>query len=146
MVKVDIQVRSNLWGGALADSTRTAGSAARAVFTALSDEDDDEGELCIVLADDAFVRKLNRDFGGKDQPTNVLAFALDKSQPLAGLLHLGDVVLAFETLEQEAEAARLPFEHHVAHLVVHGTLHLLGYGHATAGEAEQMEGLEAKIL
>ncbi len=96
-------------------------------------------EITVVLADDAFVRGLNRDYRGKDKPTNVLSFPGD-------IPHLGDIVLARETIEREAKEQGKTFRDHAAHLLVHGTLHLLGYDHMKAKEAEIMEALEIKIL
>lgn len=102
-------------------------------------------ELSIVLTDDAEQRQLNKEWRGIDKPTNVLSFP--QIQPfgdVAGIL--GDIVLARETLEREAEELQKPFTHHFTHLVVHGFLHILGYDHIEEGDAVQMEGLETKIL
>jgi probable rRNA maturation factor len=106
-------------------------------------------ELAILLADDALVQRLNRDYRGKDKPTNVLSFpAADGSAiPDGGApLLLGDVVLAGETVSREARAQRKPMAAHLSHLVVHGVLHLLGYDHVRAGEARRMEALETEVL
>jgi probable rRNA maturation factor len=103
----------------------------------------------ITLADDAAQRTLNRIWRGKDAPTNVLAFpASDPSLPVpAGApLLLGDVVLAFETVRREAAEQGKPITDHLRHLVVHGVLHLLGYDHETAADAEAMEAHEIAIL
>lgn len=110
-------------------------------------------EISLVLSDDATVRRLNRDFRGRDRATNVLSFvnlepaheaALDS--PADEPLVLGDVVLALETIEREAEAQGKPLGHHLSHLVVHGVLHLLGYDHAEAADAETMERCEVEVL
>jgi probable rRNA maturation factor len=112
---------------------------------------DDPLEISVVLADDATVHQLNRDWRGKDKPTNVLSFAaLDDDEaphvPGAPLL-LGDVIFAFETCRAEAEALGKPLAEHLSHLVVHGVLHLLGYDHEEdEAEAEEMERLETAIL
>ncbi len=106
-------------------------------------------ELSIRLADDAEQRRLNRDWRGIDRPTNVLAFpGWEPGAPLpAGAPWLlGDVSLAYETVAREAQQQGKPFSDHFRHLVVHGVLHLLGYDHATASEAKQMEALETSIL
>lgn len=97
-------------------------------------------ELSVALADDATVRRLNRDYRGKDRPTNVLSF------PGPGGPLLGDVVIALETLVDEAREEGIAPEHHLAHLTVHGLLHLLGHDHETEAEALAMEGLETAIL
>jgi probable rRNA maturation factor len=98
------------------------------------------GEIRYALADDAFLRDLNRDFRGKDKPTNVLSFP--DETPGA----LGDVALAFETCAAEARAQGKSLDAHLAHLVVHGTLHLLGWDHETIPEALAMEARERRTL
>ncbi len=97
-------------------------------------------ELSIVLADDPFVQNLNKTYRGKDSPTNVLSFPAEE----AGIL--GDVILAYETVEAEAIAQGKSFDHHVMHLIIHGILHLLGYDHESEKDAESMEALEIRIL
>ncbi len=106
-------------------------------------------ELSIVLADDREQRRLNRDWRGADRSTNVLAFAAwaaGASAPDDAPLLLGDVVLAFETVQREAQVQNKPVADHCAHLVVHGVLHLLGYDHVTKMDAATMETLETAIL
>lgn len=109
-------------------------------------------EVSIQLTDDAEVRELNRDYRGKDTPTNVLSFPMIETQELAdGLLGpeqlLGDVVLAFETVAAEAAAQGKTLQDHGLHLIAHGFLHLLGYDHETgAADAEAMEALERSAL
>jgi probable rRNA maturation factor len=103
----------------------------------------------ITLADDAAQRTLNRTWRGKDAPTNVLAFpAADPLVPLpeGAPLLLGDVVLAFETVQREATEQDKPFEDHLRHLVVHGVLHLLGCDHEDVADAAAMEAQEIAIL
>ena len=110
----------------------------------------DRAEISLLLADDAMVRRLNRQYRGQDRPTNVLSFAaLDADEaprPDDGPVLLGDVVLAFETAAAEAAAEGKTLTEHISHLLVHGTLHLLGYDHSDEAEAEAMEGLERRIL
>jgi probable rRNA maturation factor len=101
-------------------------------------------ELAIVLTDDSAIRQLNHAWRGKDAATNVLSFP---TAPAGGEPRLlGDVVLAYETIAREARAERKPFAHHVAHLAVHGFLHLLGYDHERNADAETMEAAERDIL
>ena len=100
-----------------------------------------------MLTHDSAIRALNRTWRGKDVPTNVLSFPsrqlrAKRQRPA----HLGDIVIAFETVAREAKAERKPFRHHLAHLAVHGYLHLLGHDHETDREAHKMERLERKIL
>ena len=96
------------------------------------------GELAIVLGDDAFVQDLNHRFRGRNKPTNVLSFTSNE--------HMGDIVLAYETIKAEAKAQNKTFKAHTAHLVVHGCQHLLGFDHETAKEATIMEKREVEIL
>jgi probable rRNA maturation factor len=104
-------------------------------------------EISIVLSTDARVRTLNRDYRGKDKPTNVLSFpAVDEERMTPGPLMLGDIVLALQTTQKEAKAENKPFKAHVAHLVVHGVLHLLGYDHEIERDALKMERMERLIL
>ncbi len=106
-------------------------------------------EVSLVLADDATVRELNRQYRGQDKPTNVLSFAaLDDGAPLPaeGPVLLGDVVFAYETTAAEAAAGGKTLSQHLCHLVVHGILHLLGYDHEDDAEAEEMEDRERSLL
>jgi probable rRNA maturation factor len=106
-------------------------------------------ELGITLADDAGLRRLNRDYRGRDMPTNVLAFPAwepGKRAPPSARLLLGDVVLGFETVVREAAEQGKPLADHLRHLIVHGVLHLLGYDHRTEADAVTMEALETSVL
>jgi len=96
--------------------------------------------VTLVFADDAFVRPLNATYRGKDKVTNVLSFASDAED------ELGDLIFALGTIEAEAADLQKPFEVHMRHLILHGSLHLLGYDHETPGEALEMESLETQIL
>lgn len=98
------------------------------------------GELTILLADDARLMALNREFRGKNRPTNVLSF------PSARTGYHGDIAIAHGVSAAEAKAAGRRFADHVSHLVVHGVLHLAGYDHETERDARLMEPLEVKIL
>ena len=111
-------------------------------------------ELAVVLADDDLVQAHNRDFRGKDQPTNVLAFAqmdiVADARPSdhhdGEPIELGDVIIAYQTVEREAAAAKILLEAHLLHLVIHGVLHLLGFDHQTDAEAAAMQRLEILAL
>lgn len=106
----------------------------------------EDAEVSLVFTDDARIRVLNRQYRGKDAPTNVLSF------PAAPLLPgrlgppLGDVVLALETIAAESSAQGLRFADHLTHLILHGFLHLVGHDHEKDGEAAVMERLETAIL
>jgi probable rRNA maturation factor len=132
-----LKVEAPAWRRALPDFARLARRAARAALAALVEPP--AGELCIVLADDALQRSLNRRFRGKDRSTNVLSF---EGAPAA----LGDVVLALETVRAEADTEGKSLADHLSHLVVHGVLHLNGHDHAAPAEARRMERLEVEIL
>ncbi len=110
-------------------------------------------EISIRLTDDAEVQVLNRDYRGKDKPTNVLSFPQHAPYEIAGLatcddpeILLGDIVVAHETCSTEAAAKGISLTDHVSHLIVHGTLHLLGYDHLDDLSADAMEALEVKAL
>ena len=104
-------------------------------------------ELTIRLVDAEESRTLNRDYRGKDQPTNVLSFPAFEVAPGDAIPPmLGDIALAFETVTREAGLEEKPFDHHLTHLVVHGLLHLMGHDHEEDGEAEAMEALERAAL
>ena len=97
-------------------------------------------QLSIVLTDDRTVRRLNARHRGRDRPTNVLTF----EAPSPGLP--GEIILARGTIGREAIAAGRTMTQHLAHLVVHGALHLAGHDHHRAGEARRMEMAEARLL
>jgi probable rRNA maturation factor len=109
-------------------------------------------ELSIRLTSDEEVKALNARWRGKDKPTNVLSFPqcdsdeLDHMAPAGPELMLGDIVLARGVCEREAEEKGVALEQHAAHLLVHGTLHLLGYDHQDDGSAEDMESREVRAL
>ncbi|HEV2599134.1 rRNA maturation RNase YbeY [Sphingopyxis sp.] len=110
-------------------------------------------EIAIRLTDDDEVHNLNRDFRGKDKPTNVLSFPQVQPDLLEGLSNsddgeilLGDIVLARETCAREADEKGVSLADHATHLIVHGTLHLVGYDHMDDASAAAMEALEVKAL
>jgi probable rRNA maturation factor len=98
-------------------------------------------QVTLRLVDEAEGRRLNRDFRGKDYPTNVLTFVYDDADPLSG-----DVVLCAPLVAAEARSQHKELEAHYAHLVVHGMLHLQGYDHESDAEASVMEARETEIL
>lgn len=144
---IDIVIESPLWGG----SAVLEPWVRRAVEAALP-PDRGPCELAIVLADDRAIRALNARFRGRDAPTNVLSFPAPRAPafppPASGSapVPLGDIVLAFETVNTEAGAQGKEFIHHATHLIVHGVLHLIGYDHQSDAEAEAMESRERAIL
>ena len=123
------------WDRALPGAERLVRKAAQAALGAR------KRSLTVALADDRRVRALNKRDRRKDKPTNVLSYPSGEKQ------FLGDVVLARQTIWREARAQKKKPADHVAHLVVHGTLHLLGHDHETTeADAERMEALERRIL
>lgn len=136
-LEVDIIVGSPLWQGK-EDLLAQALAAAAA-------EMNSSGTVSLLLGTDAAIAELNKQFRGKEGPTNVLSFP--PAGPEDGGEHfLGDIALALETIAAEAEFQGKRFEHHAAHLAVHGFLHLLGYNHEHAADAEAMEARERVIL
>ena len=145
------------WPGAPLDWEARAGEAAAAAlaltpYAALS-EAAPLVEISVRLTDDAEVQALNRDFRSKDRPTNVLSFPQVQSDLLETLINsddgeilLGDIVLARETCAREAEEKGIALAAHATHLIVHGTLHLVGYDHMDDHDAAAMEALEVKAL
>jgi len=137
---VEIIRQSQLWESE-ADVEATLN---RAIAEASAEMPDEDVELAIVLTDDSRIQALNRTWRGFDKPTNVLSFPAGQRKGAPALL--GDIVIAYETTRQEARAQNTPFLHHLAHLAVHGFLHLRGYDHEADDEADRMERLEREIL
>jgi probable rRNA maturation factor len=136
---IDIEIDETAWTEALPDIEKIV---RRAALIALEAEEAGHGDVAFRLTDDAGLQALNRDFLGKDAPTNVLSFPT----PPNPRSHLGDVALAFGVCAREANEQGKPLANHVSHLVVHGVLHLLGYDHIGDDEAEVMEDLERTLL
>ena len=139
-LKIDVLVDSDRWN----EPAKARSIVRRAVAQAAATASTTGTELAIVLTDDSAIRQLNRLWRGIDAATNVLSFP--SKQTTDEPSHLGDIVLAYETIAREATAEGKPFAHHLAHLTVHGFLHLIGYDHETDAEAERMEALETRIL
>lgn len=134
-LEVDILVNSALWRGQ--EDLLSNALAAAAQKTGKS------GSVSLLLGDDASIADLNRQFRNKAGPTNVLSFP---PAPGAEPGFLGDIALAAETIVEQAQFQGKRFEHHAAHLVVHGFLHLIGYDHENPADAEVMEAREREIL
>ncbi|MCF4097000.1 rRNA maturation RNase YbeY [Maritalea mediterranea] len=115
------------------------------VMRTLELEVEGPAELSLLLTNDEEQQKLNESWRAKDKSTNVLSFPqIEPDEAIEGML--GDISFAYETVYAEAEAEQKPFDHHFAHLLVHGFLHILGYDHLTDDDAEHMEAAERKIL
>jgi probable rRNA maturation factor len=141
--KIDVIIRSAGWRKQ-PQAGKIVKKAIRAAAKAVSIP---RCELAIVLSDDSAVRALNRRWRGQNAPTNVLSFPAaapgKRGRPSP---YIGDIVIAYQTTAREAVAEGKPFKHHLAHLAVHGFLHLLGYDHQSDRKAQKMERLERRIL
>ncbi|WP_374440151.1 rRNA maturation RNase YbeY [Stella sp.] len=138
-VRIGIRIPHRAWRDALPDPRGVVRRAVRAAL-AVAPPPAGDTEMAVALADDALLRRLNHEYRGLDKPTNVLSFAAGE----AALL--GDVAIAYETTAAEAAAAGKSLGDHLSHLVVHGTLHLLGFDHETMEDAAEMEPLEVRAL
>lgn len=151
---VTLQLKHAAWKTALRPYAGTVrGTLAAALAETALAECDCRWSMAVLLADDAFIRGLNRDYRGYDKPTNVLSFAAAPAieahaRRLSGRgeCELGDIVIAYETVAREAAEQGKSFAAHARHLLVHGLLHLLGYDHEEEAQARKMENLEIKIL
>jgi probable rRNA maturation factor len=136
-LKIDVLVDSDYWK----DAEAAKALVRRAVIQAAAALSTPPTELAIVLSDDSKMRRLNRNWRGVDAATNVLSFPTKNRAR-----HIGDIVLAHETVMREARREHKPFADHLAHLAVHGFLHLLGYDHEDDDDAREMENTERAIL
>ncbi len=137
---IHVEIEDAAWSVALPEPDMLATRAADAAL--LSTGLADRSELALLLTNDAAVRELNLRFRGLDKPTNVLSFpAAETARP-----HLGDIALGYGVCAAEAQAQAKPLGQHLAHLVVHGVLHLVGYDHQADSDAAAMEDKERAIL
>lgn len=137
MIDVALIVEGEAWS-ALGDLE----SLSRKAFAAAAAQESAEGLVSLLLTDDAELQQLNRDFRGKDKPTDVLSFpATEMDRPL-----LGDIAVAYGVSSQDAAAHGKALGDHLSHLLIHGYLHLLGHDHETPDEAAQMEDKEIRAL
>lgn len=113
--------------------------------TAAVQPEGDEVEMTVRIVDEAESHELNLTYRGKDRPTNVLSFPFECPDEVE-LPLLGDLVICRQVVEREASEQEKPLMAHWAHMVVHGSLHLLGYDHIEDDEAEEMESLETQIM
>ena len=140
-------VEVSLGEGEWPDGEEAADWCGRAACAALAGAGRAEpAEISVLLGSDAEIRALNRRFRGLDAPTNVLSFPSGAAPWPGGPPLLGEIALAGATVLREATERRRTLRDHVCHLVVHGTLHLLGFDHKTEEEAVRMERLEARCL
>lgn len=151
-MSVEITFEDSRWEGAGLQALAEQAVAATLAQVQLAPE---SWEVSILACDDARIAGLNADFRGKPSATNVLSWpsgergaeiAGDVPGPPVGDPELGDLAIAFETCEREANDQGKPFKHHVLHLLVHGVLHLLGYDHERDADGDLMERQEIAIL
>jgi probable rRNA maturation factor len=138
---IDLRTADSRWetlGDVEAFAARVLGLASARMGTG--------GEIAVLLSDDKELQALNRQWRGKDKPTDVLSFPSDGPDIPGQPQYLGDIAVSYDTASRDAEAMGRPFEAHAGHLLVHGFLHLLGYDHIEAEDAKVMEPLEAEIL
>lgn len=147
--EIVIQMRDKRWNAHCATIRNDIKKAIRATFRYMQQRHEKKprcaslaisGDIAVVLADDAFITPLNAQYRKKPTATNVLSFEAQE----AGML--GDIILAYETIAQEARHQKKSFQHHTMHLIIHGTLHLMGFDHENAVDAKQMESQEIAIL
>jgi probable rRNA maturation factor len=141
---IDVVIASARWHKA-----PRAARLVRRIITAAAPTSARNAELSVILTNDRAIGALNRQWRGRDKPTNVLSFPTPKlvSKSVSKARHhLGDIVIAYETTAKEARDEGKPFDHHLAHLALHGFLHLLGYDHESHRQAETMERRERLIL
>ncbi|MCA8891871.1 MAG: rRNA maturation RNase YbeY [Hyphomonas sp.] len=137
MITTDLIVEETGW-----DAVPDLAALCDRAFAAAAAVEPAEGTVSLLLADDAALHQLNRDFRGKDKPTDVLSFpAHEMDRP-----QLGDIAVALGVSARDADAQGVSLADHLTHLLVHGYLHLLGHDHEEEAEAEIMEGLEIKAL
>lgn len=149
MIEIDTVIEAEAW-----ESAGLPGLAEAAVRATLLHHEIATAEVVVMGCDDATIAGLNGEFRGKARPTNVLTWPSaergaerDGERPAAPLeVELGDIAIAWETCAAEAEAAGISIDRHATHLLVHATLHLLGYDHERPADGDLMEQLEIEIL
>jgi len=147
---VDVIVEDERWGGVDLPALSQTACAATLMHLGL---DPQACEISVLACDDTRIATLNADFREKPQPTNVLSWPAEEHSPPPGEHpeapedpELGDIAISYDTCAREAADAEKAFDAHVSHLMVHATLHLLGYDHIDDLDAALMEGLEVEIL
>ena len=138
VIELDLRVADPAWTDAISDLTDLCATALNAGAAQMSAS----GEVSLLLTNNDSIQTLNKDWRGKDKPTDVLSFPSDPmDRPF-----LGDIALAFGVTQTDAAARNLSLPQHVSHLLIHGLLHLLGHDHKDDTEAAEMESLEIAAL
>ena len=144
-LRVGFVETSRLWRGAI-PARRLARRAIEATLRECRLELQRDAEVCVNLVGDVDMRALNAHWRGRDAPTNVLSFPAAEPSHVREAKLLGDVLIAFETVNREAEDEGKTLADHFSHLVVHGFLHLIGFDHVDDARAAEMEALEIRVL
>lgn len=156
-VKINLSIEDERWTAAIADIAAVVEQVKDAVINSVGGEvdfllPDRQFSLNLCLSNDEEVHRLNKEFRKMDKPTNVLSFAsvddesFDEMLATGAEVELGDVIVAFETMEREAKETGVSFYDHFCHLWTHGMLHILGYDHIEPEERAEMEQREIDIL
>ena len=158
-VLLDIDIEEERWQKAIPDIADVAEKVKTTTFeyirqyadiSVLNADKPLSVNLC--LSNDEHVHQLNRDYRNKDKPTNVLTFAnldfadFDAENEVFDEIDLGNIIIAYETMQKEADIENITLYAHFCHLLVHGLLHILGFDHIEEDEAEYMESFEKNIL
>jgi len=144
MMHAEIVINDPQWN-AISDLSDILKKSMHGVNNLFDDADFCPTAIAFTLTNDNEIQKLNKDFRNKDKATNVLSFPngdLDDQ----GRMHIGDIAMSYDTMAREASDAKITLSDHIAHLSIHGLLHLYGYDHETEEDAIEMESLEIEIL
>ncbi|MDA0653833.1 MAG: rRNA maturation RNase YbeY [Proteobacteria bacterium] len=151
-IRVELVAPNDQWMVAIDDLSQLVTRTVRAAVEA-ANRVHGACEVCVVLSDDRELKILNQEYRNIDKPTNVLSFPgepLDEDEgayEIGGRPRvLGDIVIAYETMVRESEAASIPLPDHLAHILIHGVLHLCRFDHEIDDDAAKMEALEAAVL
>ncbi len=146
-IVVDVAIESDLWQAMPDIEDQTKKTVSQICMKLLPKSE--LTEVSILLTNDINIQKLNSDYRSKDKPTNVLSFPQTEEEELNGIheyLILGDIIVSYERIKQEATDQKKTFNDHYTHMLVHGLLHLMHYDHITDEQARTMEDLEINIL
>ena len=138
VIDLDLRVEDAEWTRALADLE----AVCTAALNAGAAQSATQGEVSVLLTNDPEIQTLNRDWRGKDKPTDVLSFPADPMDTP----FLGDIAVSLGVCQRDAADRAIALDQHVSHLLIHGLLHLLGHDHKDDTEAAEMEALEIAAL
>lgn len=149
-IDIDVFVEMEMWHDAITDIQSYSTKIIENILKHNINKKAQHIEISIVLSGNNAIQKLNKTYRNKDKPTNVLSFpqttAADIYDMHTPIIHLGDIIIAYETIAQESKVQNKDIRDHYTHMLVHGCLHLLHYDHETDEDAKEMEALEIEIL